>query len=92
MFQLFYDWCVLGPARVVDALIIIPFGFAPIAAAYFTWHWLVDDYAWRTRLALFTGKFVAAAITVYVLAVTTIARIPACHAPDGCSLVKQVFP
>jgi len=75
LFQLFYDWCVVMPARVLDALILIPVAFAPFTAPWFTWSWLVDGITWRTRLSLYVKKFVGWTITLYVLAVSLVALI-----------------
>jgi hypothetical protein len=79
LLKLFYDWCVLTPARLIDVLVIIPLGLAPFAAAYFTWSWLVDGIKWRSRLSLYVRKFFGWAITVYIFAVTAIALIEFPH-------------
>lgn len=75
LFQLFYNCCVLGPAVLIDVLVVISLGFAPLAATYLTWGWLVDGIAWRTHTSLYVRKFFGWAITVYVFAVTATAMV-----------------
>jgi hypothetical protein len=75
VFKLFYDWCVLAPAFLIDVLVVIALGFAPLVATYLTWGWLVDGIKWRTRTSLYVRKFLGWAVTVYVFAVTATAMV-----------------
>ena len=76
LLKLYYDWCVLPPAHLIDALVLIPIGFAPLIAVTITWLWLVEGINdGRSRFSRFVTYIVAGTITLYVFAVTGTALI-----------------